>query len=260
MKKKLSVLMITKNSSNTIDKSLLSVKRIADEIIIIDDFSSDKTIKIAKKYNTRIFFHHEENLGKQRIYGLTKTNCYWVLILDSDEVVSKELANEILKIIHKDNLKIDGFIIPYQNHFLGKKVQYGGENYKMLRLFKKTKCVIKQKLIHEKVELKKNALIENLQNNIYHYSYNSIPQLYKKFTNYALREARQRTKNGENTNLKKIIIYPIHMFWARFFKDKGYKDGLFRIPLDLAFAYMEFLSYFIMIFIKKVNNTRNAKN
>ena len=75
--------------------------------------------------------------------------------------------------------------------------------------------------------------------------------MYKKFTDYAIRNASEKLKKGEKTSIKKIFIYPVHMFWARFIKDKGYKDGFFRMPLDIGFAYMEFLTYFLLIFKKK---------
>ena len=75
--------------------------------------------------------------------------------------------------------------------------------------------------------------------------------MFNKFTDYAKRDVQTKINNREKSSLKKIILYPLHMFWARFFKDKGYKDGLFRIPLDLGFAYMEFLTYFLLLFKRK---------
>ena len=72
--------------------------------------------------------------------------------------------------------------------------------------------------------------------------------MYCKFTRYALNDAKQKSIKGEKTSLKKIIMYPMHMFWSRFIEDKGYKDGLFRIPLDLGFAYMEFVTYLFIPF------------
>ena len=73
--------------------------------------------------------------------------------------------------------------------------------------------------------------------------------MYGKFTDYALREAKIKKEKGERTSLRKIFFHPAHMFWARFVEDEGYKDGLFRIPLDLGFAYMEFLTYITLPFI-----------
>ena len=94
----------------------------------------------------------------------------------------------------------------------------------------------------------KTGKIGQFKNKIDHYSYRSLSQLFIKFTNYAIREARQKKSRGEKSSLKKVFLYPAHLFWARFIKDKGYKDGLFRIPLDLGFAYMEFLTYFLLFF------------
>lgn len=255
MKRKLSVLMITKNSAEILEESLSSIKNLADEIIIVDDFSTDKTTEIAREHKAKIFLHSEEDLGKQKAYGLSKTKGEWIFALDSDEIVSKKLSLEILKRLSEKNLKYDGFIISYQNHFLGKKVNFGGENYRILRLFKKTECIINPRLLHEKFEVK-GKKISILKNKIYHYSYRSIIQIYKKFTDYGRREAKQKIKNNEKTSAEKIIFYPLHMFWARFFKDNGYKDGLFRLPLDIGFAYMEFLSYFLMLFIKNKNEDK----
>jgi len=101
-------------------------------------------------------------------------------------------------------------------------------------------------LVHERITIKKKRT-GKLKGKIHHHSYRSISQIYKKFTRYAFWEAIQKRQAGERPSFKKIFLYPLHMFWARFFKDKGYKDGLFRIPLDLGFAYMEFLTYFLLL-------------
>ena len=236
MKNRLSLLMITKNADELLEKSLTSVIGLVDEIIIVDNYSSDKTVMIAKKFGAKIYFYKEENLGKQRRFGLGKVSNDWVLVLDADEIISARLRAEI-----KLKAKYDGFYIPFQNHFLGKQLRYGGEDYKKLILFKKNKVKIKAALVHEKFEV--IGRIGYLKNKIYHYSYRSLWQMFRKFSDYAIREAKQKSKNGEKSSLKKIFLYPSHMFWARFIKDKGYKDGLFRIPLDLGFAYMEFLTY-----------------
>ncbi len=244
MKTKLSLLMITKNAGELLEKSLTSVIGLVEEIVIIDNYSSDKTVIIAKKFRTKIYFNRELDLGKQRGFGLDKVSNDWILVLDSDEVVTQKLAKEIKLKIENCKLKIDGYYIPFQNHFLGRKIRYGGENYKKLILFKKNKVKIKAALVHEKFEV--IGKIGYLKNKIYHYSYRSFWQMYKKFTDYAIREIKQKLKKNEKSSFKKIFFYPIHMFWTRFIKDKGYKDGLFRIPLDLGFAYMEFVTYFVL--------------
>jgi len=252
--------MITKNAHDTIELSLKSVANWVNEIVVIDDYSTDNTVKLAKKYRTRVFYNHEEDFGRQKAYGLGKTKGEWVLVLDSDEVIPSELQNEIKSKIKDQKPKlqtknqnfinthnINGYFIKYQTHYLGQPLEHGGEDYKKLVLFKKETVTIKPALIHEEFKIVKGRA-GTLQNKIYHYSYRSIVQMFKKFTNYAFRTARQKIINGEKTSLKKIFLYPPHMFWARFIKDKGYKDGIFRLPLDLGFAYMEFFTYTLMVF------------
>jgi len=127
-------------------------------------------------------------------------------------------------------------------------LNYGGEQLKKMVLFKnKSAFVNKTPLVHYYYHIK-NGKVGQLKNNILHYSYLSVVQIYKKFTDYGIRIAKQKYLAGERSSLKKIFLYPPHMFWARFIKDKGYKDGLFRIPLDIGFAYMEFLTYFLLMF------------
>ena len=169
----------------------------------------------------------------------------WILILDSDEIVSEILQREIAKLVNRHIAENDGYLIPYHNHFLGRRVKYGGENYSMLRLFRRGTGKILPRLVHEKFELKSGNIGE-LKGYLDHYSYRSLWQMYKKFTGYAIRDVRQKMAAGEKSSLKKIFLYPPHMFWARFIKSKGYRDGLFRLPLDTGFAYMEFLTYSLL--------------
>lgn len=240
--------MITRNADKYLEASIRSVYDICDEIIIVDSNSNDQTKNIALKYNAKIFNYDDFSLGKKRLYGLKKASNDWVLALDADEIVSNELKKEIKSVLRNNKILNNGYYIPYQNHFLNKRIKYGGENYKMIRLFIKSKVKIEPSLIHESFSVV--GRIGNFKHHILHYSYQSLTQTYKKFTAYALRTAYQKIEHGERTSLKKIILYPPHMFWARFISDYGYKDGLFRIPLDLGFAYMEFLTYVSMLFIK----------
>ncbi len=261
MSAKLSILMITKNAAETLEKSLASVKKIADEIIIVDSKSTDRTVEIAKNYLAKVYVKEFSDIGKQRIFGLSKASGKWVLILDCDEIVSEKLAKEIKKKIvppkrdpakggKNKKLKINGYYISYQNFFLNKPLQYGGEDYKMLRFFRRVKLSIKPSLVHNRIEVK-DQKVGYLKGKIFHHSYRSIIQIFVKFTDYGIRMAKEKYLEGEQSSLKKIFLYPAHMFWARFIEAKGFEDGLFRIPLDLGFAYMEFVTY-ITLFILNI--------
>ncbi len=257
MRYTLSGLVITKNAKRTVSRCLSSIK-FCDEIIIIDDFSSDGTSKIINRFiqnnnYCRLYQHHEHDLGRQRAFGLSKCTKDWILMIDADEIVSRKLQDEIESLLKKRTIKENGFYIPFQNHFLGRPVSHGGENYKKLILVKKKAAEISPALVHEHLLVKGST--GQLKNKIYHYSYRSLGQMYRKFTDYAVRDAKQRFYRGERSSLKKILLYPLHMFWARFIKDKGYRDGWFRLPLDFGFAYMEWLTY-VLLFIYRIKKIK----
>ena len=247
MNLRLSVIMVTLNADELLHRSLKSVSSIADEIVVVDAGSTDKTLQILKDFNVRLFKVNQNHLGRNKAKALALATGELVLSLDSDEILSAPLVRTIELIKRRKNIT-DGYIIPFRNHFLGKRLKYGGEYYSMIRLGKRSKLRFKMVSVHESLEINSKK-IEKLRSPILHYSYRSLPQMFGKFTNYAMNEGQEKFKVGERSSLKKIILYPIHMFWARFIKDEGYKDGLFRVPLDIGFSYMEFLTY-VMLAVK----------
>lgn len=253
----LSLLMITKNAEELLEKSLASARGLVDEIIAVDNFSRDRTEEILKKFKAKIYKHKEYNLGRQRSFGLEKVSGEWVLVLDGDEIISDRLRSEIKTIVknEKSKPKYDGYYIPFQNHFLGKPINFGGENYHMLRLFRKNSVEIEPLPVHEGFKLK-SGIPGKLEDKILHYSYRSLRQMFSKFTDYSVREAKLKIGKKEKSGFVKIMLYPPHMFWARFVQDKGYKDGIFRIPLDLGFAYMEMMTY-VLLFLYGRAKVRN---
>ena len=240
--------MITKNADELLEKSLASIKKIAGEIIVVDGRSTDRTVEIAKNYLAKVYVRKFSDIGKQRMFAFSKAAGKWILILDSDEIVSEKLMKEIRSKINNKKIKITGYYIPYQNFFLNMPLKYGGENYKMLRLFRRKAASIKPSLVHERFKLIKGKS-GRLKGKIFHHSYRSFPQIFSKFTDYGIRMAKEKHRAGERSSFKKIFFYPAHMFWARFVNDEGYEDGLFRIPLDLGFAYMEFITYITLFFM-----------
>lgn len=249
MKDGLSLVMITKNSSGILEESLNSALGLANEIIIDDDHSTDETRLIAKRFGAKIINNTKLSFGKRRQRLLAKATFKWIFALDPDEKISPGLKKEIKRIIGNKQ-SVDGYEVYFQNHYLGKKISRGGENYKLIRLFKNGKGEATSSDIHETYILKSKN-IGLLKNKILHYSYRSFFQMISKFTTYSLLSARQKSRQHEKTSLKKIFVYPIHMFYSRYIVDYGYKDGLFRLPLDLGFAYMEFLTYIFLFFYQR---------
>ncbi len=224
-----------------------------DQLIVIKNLSlslllkTNKTLKPFNKNNfpvIKLLKDKFDDIGSQRIAGLPYTIGQWVQILDTDKLVLGKLNKEIRRVIK--TTKLTGFYIPYQNHLFNIPLYYGGEDYKMLRLFKKDCLKIEPSIIHNKFYLIKGQS-GILKNKIYHYSYRNIWQMFLKFTRYGYLMAKLRRQNQEKITLKKLFLYPIHMFYARYIKDQGYKDTPLRIILDFMFAYMEWLSYVLMM-------------
>lgn len=244
MNHRLSVIMVTLNAQELLQRSLNSLRTIADETIVVDAGSTDNTLSILNNNNIQPVKVKVNHLGKNKSKALSLASCDLVLLLDSDEILSQRLIKEI-KSIKRTKIISDGYMIPFRNHLLGNRVRYGGENYAMLRLGRRKILKMKKTLVHEALTLNSKK-IAKLRSPILHYSYRSLSQVYKKFTFYALWDAQEKFRKGERSSVKKIIFYPIHMFWARFIKDNGFKDGIFRVPLDIGFAYMEFLTYTVL--------------
>lgn len=249
MRRKLSVLSVTCNAEELLDKSLSSVGGLADEIVVIDAFSTDKTGQIALSHNAKLYERRQISFGDQRKYGIEKCRNDWILMLDSDEVLTAAIKKEIEFVLTSDTEK-DGYYIYFQNHLFGRPIYHGGENYTKLVLFRKDASKIISSLIHEHIEVQIDKT-DFLKHKINHYSYRSFFQMLRKFTHYAKLEAQRKLKANEKTSFLKIIRYPIHMFWSRYITDKGYKDYYLRIVLDAGFAYMEFMTYVFMIFYQK---------
>lgn len=241
---KLSVVMVTHNAAGVIEPALKSISGLSDELLVADSGSTDKTRAIVKAYGGKVF-ESDKNLGERKGWLIDNANRNWVLVLDSDERVSKELYKEIKKINDKT---IHGYRIPYQNYVFGKPVYYGGEKYSKIRLFQKNKGTIDPIPLHEEVRVK--GKVGALQGVLHHHSYRSLRQLFFKFTSYACIAAGEKQKNKEHVTFAKLFLYAPHMFWARFIKEQGFRDGWRGFVLAFAFAYMEGLTYAMLLWRK----------
>ncbi len=250
---KLSVVMITKNASDVIEEALKSVEGLWDELLVVDDKSADETRMIIEHYRGKIFTLENKNLGERKQWLVKKAKGDWILVLDSDERLSVDLRNEIQKILKysKMSRRIAGYNITYQNYVFGKPVYYGGEQYGKIRLFRRGKGKVDPLPIHEEIQTKGD--IGELHGVLYHHSYRSLGPLFSKFTHYALEASKEKQKNGEGFTLAKLFFYGPHMFWARYIKEKGYKDGWRGFILAFAFAYMEGLTYWTLFFCEYLN-------
>ncbi|MDP3987955.1 MAG: glycosyltransferase family 2 protein [Candidatus Levybacteria bacterium] len=222
---KLSAVVLTKNEEKNIGDCLKTLN-FAHEIIIVDDYSEDKTLEIAKKSGdtVKIFEHRlDGDFSKQRNFGLSKTSGDWVLFLDADERVFEKLALEISNIQYKTADKYKGFYIKRIDQIWGKELKYGETaNIKLLRLAKKNAGSWEGK-VHE--EWKVNGEAGQLENPISHYPHKNISDFLKEINFYTDLRSKELYDNGIRVNWVSIIIYPLAKFLCNYFIRKGFLDG-----------------------------------
>ena len=256
--------MVTENSAEVVEGALQSIEGLWDELLVGDGGSMDGTVEMVKKYGGRIMQQKRSTaLGVRKQELVERAKGDWILVLDADERVSPKLFKEMLthspRRSHALRLRSGlppsevvnpvAYRIPYQNYVFGKPVYYGGEKYAKVRLFRRGYGSISPEPLHEEVRVIGGIReIGEFSGVIHHHSYRTPWQLFSKFTRYAWITARQMKWQGATLSFAKLFLYGPHMFWARFIKEKGYKDGWRGFVLALAFGYMEGLTYWFLFF------------
>lgn len=228
---KVSVIIITKNESQNLRDCLESV-RWADEIIVVDSGSSDDTVEIARKYTDKVIYNEWKGYADQKNFALQLAKNEWVLSLDADERVTKNLKNEIS---NTDLEKFDGYRIKRDNFFLGKMIKgCGWGNDYQLRLFRKSKTTLTKRLVHEAFQVE--GKISNLKSTMMHYSYRNFKDAFDKINYYSTLEAIEK-QNRKKVNAFTILITPVIAFLQHFIIRKGYIDGIYGVFVSILNAY-----------------------
>jgi glycosyltransferase involved in cell wall biosynthesis len=239
---KVSVVISAFNEEKKIDDCLKSVKGIADEIIFIDNSSTDRTAEIAKKYTDKVFVkENNPMLNVNKNFGFSKATNPWILNLDGDEKVTEELANEIKEL--SDENQVKGYFIPRKNIIFGKWIKHTGwyPDY-VLRLFEKKSGKFEEKHVHEQIQL--SGASGKLTNSIEHQNYETISQfLNKMIRNYTVSESENLLKNGYKYNSIDIVKMPLSEFVKRYFAEEGFKDGMHGLVLSLLMSFYHFIVF-----------------
>lgn len=251
--KKISVVLAVLNEEANLRNCLESVKNLADEIVIVDGGSKDKTLDIAKEFKTKIIktdnpliFHINKNKAIDAASG------EWVLQLDADETVSEELTEEIRKIT-SENLEINGYWIPRRNFFLTKFLSKGGQypDY-TLRLYKKGKGRLPAKDVHEQAFVE--GPVGYLKNDLLHLrdkNFSVYLERFKRYTDLLAEQMRQGgVKIGPLSFISFVLLKPSFWFAKAYLRHRGYVDGfpgfVFAFFSSLRFP----ISYFKLWFAK----------
>ncbi|MFO7656462.1 MAG: glycosyltransferase family 2 protein [Bacteroidales bacterium] len=240
MKVSISAVIITFNEEKNIGRCLGSLKQVADDIVVVDSFSTDNTAEICRRFGARFITHAFSGHIEQKNFAITQSEFPYVLSLDADEMLSEELAANILKV--KENWSADGYTINRLNNYCGKWIRHcGWYPDKKLRLWDSRKGKWTGVNPHDRFEMKPGSRIMHLKGDLMHFSYTSVSQHVDQINRYSGIAAREYHKKGR----KIPTLLTLARMWVIFFKKYilklGFLDGYYGIVISIMSAYSVFL-------------------
>jgi glycosyltransferase involved in cell wall biosynthesis len=221
---KISAVIITFNEELYIDKCLASIDGIADEIVVVDSFSTDSTEEICRKYNVRFVKHEFEGYRDQKNYALSLATHKNILSLDADEALSDKLRESILSI--KEKWEYDGYLFNRRNNFCGKWIRYS-QWYpdRQLRLFYSDHGKWGELNLHERFLMSNGATIGKLEGDLLHWPFSSVEDHSEKMKKFSIIGAQEYHKAGKKANFFTPYIHFIWGFFRSYIINGGFLDG-----------------------------------
>lgn len=238
----LSVVIITYNEEHNLGRCLASVKRVADDMVVLDSFSTDRTEAIAKDHGARFFQHIFDGHIEQKNRAIMHAMHPWVLSLDADEALSPELEASILAA--KQRSDADGFTMNRLTNYCGTWIKHGGwYPDRKLRLWDSRKGRWGGVNPHDKYELDADARIVHLQGDLLHYSYNSLSDHIKQVDYFTTISAKQLHARGKQGGVLKILFSPVAKFIGMYVIGLGFLDGPHGYTIARISAFATYLKY-----------------
>jgi glycosyltransferase involved in cell wall biosynthesis len=239
---KLSVILITLNEEKNIDRCLQSV-RWADEIIVVDSYSVDRTVALARQYTENVYQNEYAGSTRQMEWGIQHASGDWILFVDADEVVSHELASEIQIILHNPP-PVAGYQILRRPYAFGKWIEHGGwYPDHQFRFFRKDSYTVNHEEVHGGFGTK--GPTGRLQGHVLHYTYPTIYSYVSRMNDYTSLQVSNKLSANPGTTAKwyNLLLSPLSHFLRKFLSNKGYKDGFHGFVLALLDATYTLLLY-----------------
>ena len=252
----LSVIVITKNEQDRIERCLASIESIADEIIVFDSGSEDDTVKIAKQYTKNVSETDWPGFGIQKQRALNKTQCEWVLSLDADEEVTPELKTEIDCLLSGET-EYNAYKVQWAEVLLGQQLNHGSRARYVLRLFRRDVASFSDSIVHEKVVLQDGEKVGVLNARLKHFSVRDFDHLMQKNTLYASLAAQSRFEKGVHGGglfgaaFRAVFVF-IHLYILRL----GFLDGGAGFLMAVLHSQYAFNKYAGLWYMRKIKSDK----
>ncbi|MDH3403572.1 MAG: glycosyltransferase family 2 protein [Acidobacteriota bacterium] len=242
-RKPVSVIITTFNEEVNIGECIESVLW-ADEILVVDSFSTDRTVEIARTYPVKLLQREYFGSAAQKNWSLDRVAHDWVMILDADERVQQQLAAEILRLLAGEP-KALGYYVRRRNIVFDREIKHSGwSTDKVIRLFHRAHGRYPNRRVHADVDIEGDVPI--LKHTLRHYTYRSLQQYIEKLMNYAEWGAAQAFREGRRAGLVELGIRPLYRFLRTYVLQLGFLDGLHGIVVCGLQAYGTFLKYVML--------------
>lgn len=220
----------------------------ADEILIVDSFSTDKTIEVANSYPTRIIQRAYENSASQKNWAIPQASHEWIFLIDADERPDARLIEEVKNITQTPFSQSDAvaYWIGRDNHFMGERIKYcGWQGDQVVRLFRKSECTYEARNVHAEIQTNGGA-IGKLKGRLLHYTFKSIDHFMEKMKRYAKWSAKDHESKTGSIGLYHLWFKPAFRFFKHYVIQLGFLDGKVGFVVCKVLAWGVFLRYIYM--------------
>ena len=232
-----------------------ALKGFADEVVVVDSGSTDRTLEIAKSYGARVFVEEWKGYGAQKQSAFEKTTGDWVLFLDADEVPSDELKTAVVEVLK--NPTAEGYLIKRRAVYLGKPLRFVWANEWLLRLVKRSANPRWVGSIHETLEVE--GRVEKLKRGeILHHTYRDLYDHYRKSLLYAKLSAEDYFKRGKKPSWFKQFFNPLWAFFKVFFLKGGFLEGYRGFLIAVSYAMNGFCKYAFLRDLWRVKSSKSS--
>ena len=247
---KISVVIITLNEERLIGKCLESIKEIADEIVVVDSFSTDRTEEICLSHGARFIKHHFLGHIEQANYALDQATHDHVLVLDADESLDEQAQKEVATI--KSSFECDGYRFNRLNNFCGTWIRHGAwYPDRKIRLWDRTKGRWGGDNPHNLVNLEPGSVVKQVKGDILHFTTPSVSSYLRQVNYFSDIAAENFVRDGKNFRLTHLLIRPPFRFFRDYFLKQGFRDGLAGFTIALTNAFGVFSKYIKLYYLSK---------
>lgn len=254
MAEKLSILVPVFNEEKNLTACLESIRDIADEIYVVDSFSTDKTLEIARAFNARIDQHVYVNSAAQKNWAIPRCSHEWIFIIDADERMTPELRDEVKALLERPTgPELDGYFVIRRNFFLGGEIKHGGwETNDCQRLFKRSMGRYAERDVHADVRVTEGAIPAgkpgrsgHLKARLDHItcSLDGLNRYFQRFNRYTTQAAERYHREGRKPHIWNFFLHPGWEFFKMYILKLGILDGIPGLAVCAFCAFTRFVRY-----------------